>query len=404
MNLTSERWTVIDTLNAGLGRVWGWGAAACDLNRDGLPELLSASYGRAPNHLHEASPDGDSVRYTNRSVDSGYAYDERLDWWSNVNAQCHCADNPSDLDCDKAPEPTYDCQVLWNGFGGTYRWSHPGDIQAWRLGGNSATTTCADLNNDGWTDLVTGEIVHWDVGPNSDPAEILLNSGSSSVRLDRPGNDVTGILRDLPESGWDNGDMNNTVLDFDNDGRQDIYISSSDYSGTRGWLFQQTDDLAFSSVPIDEGIDHTRSAGAIAADLDRDGDLDLVVGHSRHRCGGTTDCYDTTQVRVFENLSASSNRWLQLQLVGGEGSNRSAIGARVEVEACSDVVTRIVDGGHGHQGAQDDPVLHFGTGALERPQVTVFWPDGAGSQETAQLDTNARYRWVQGEGPLPLDL
>ena len=28
---------------------------------------------------------------------------------------------------------------------------------------------CRDVDNDGWPDLLTGEIVHWDVGSSSDP-------------------------------------------------------------------------------------------------------------------------------------------------------------------------------------------------------------------------------------------
>ena len=46
----------------------------------------------------------------------------------------------------------------------------------------------ADLDNDGWMDLMTHEIVHWDVGSSSDPSEILHNLGDSEVRFERPGN------------------------------------------------------------------------------------------------------------------------------------------------------------------------------------------------------------------------
>jgi enediyne biosynthesis protein E4 len=402
LGITTETWFPVDAakLNQALGHSWGWGTAACDLNNDGFPELLAASYGRAPNHLWQAKQDANTrVSFVNRSVDSGYAYDQRSDWTNNINAQCYCADNPGAEDCDSVPAaPDWiDCAALKEAFGGGYRWQHNLDREAWRLGGNSATTTCADINNDGFLDLVTGEIVHWDVGPNSDPAEVALNSGEVDVRLERPGNEMLGLVREQTSKIYDIGDMNNAVFDFDNDGLLDIYISSSDYPGTRGWLFHQQQDGGFAPVPLADGIDHLRSAGAIAVDIDRDGDLDLVVGHSRFRCSGSsTDCYATQNVRVFENLSNGRNHWLELRLEG-VSSNRSAIGARVVVEACDRMQTRQVDGGHGHQGAQEDKVLHFGLGQQSRVKVTVHWPDDAQSVETYELDADLVYHLRQGE-------
>ena len=37
------------------------------------------------------------------------------------------------------------------------------------------------ITNDGWLDLMTAEIVHWDVGSSSDPSELLLNQQSEEV-------------------------------------------------------------------------------------------------------------------------------------------------------------------------------------------------------------------------------
>ncbi len=401
LGLTTRQWNSVEALNEGRGHTWGWGATACDLNNDGIPELLSASYGRVPNQLWQGENDGAAVSYENRSVASGYAFDERSDWTTNMSAQCYCEDNPSAEDCDLTPPPEANCAQLAAAFGPNYRWNHSQDREPWRLGGNSATTTCADVDNDGFFDLLTGEIVHWDVGSSSDPAELLFNEGGSEVSFARPGNATTGFERDAGEVGWDHGDMNNTIFDFDNDGWLDVYISASDYPGNRGLLFQQVAPRLFESVPTGLGIDHNRSAGAVTADFDRDGDLDLVVGHSRMRCGGASgaDCYEDTQVRYFENLVGSANRWLQLQLRGAGGSNHSAIGARVAIEVCGLTITRQVDGGHGHQAAQDDKVLHFGLADQEEVSVAVTWPDAAASSEQFTLQTNSRYVLEQGEEP-----
>ena len=81
------------------------------------------------------------------------------------------------------------------------------------------------------------------------------------MRFTRPGNEALGLVRERPSKVYDDGDMNNAVFDFDNDGLLDIYISSSDYPGTRGLLFHQQEDGSFLPVPIEDGIDHLRSAG-----------------------------------------------------------------------------------------------------------------------------------------------
>jgi len=403
MGLESSLWNNIKTLNEAEAHTWGWGATSCDLNNDGLPEILSASYGRVPNHLWQAEEGADGVSYRNRSTESGYAFDPREDWTTNLNAQCYCEDNPSAEDCDLAPSPAdYGmCENLSAAFGENYRWSHGGDREPWRLGGNSATTSCADINNDGWLDLFTGEIVHADVGDSSDPAEVLLNQGEDDVAFERPGNEALGLLRgDEDTSYWDHGDMNNTVLDFDNDGLQDIFISSSDYPGTRGWLFQQLEDGTFYKVDIEDSLDHTRSAGVTAVDVDRDGDLDLILGHSRMRCEGSSgsDCYDEPVVRAFENLADGRNDWIQVRLEGSGGSNRAAVGARVTIARCGETLTRSVDGGHGQMGAQEDPTLHFGLGQMEEAEVTVHWPDLDRSVESFTLSTGDTWIIRQGEG------
>ena len=61
--LTTVNWFDIADLNAGRGHSVGWGALACDLNGDGLSELLASSYGRSPNHLWQAGGSPLAVTY-----------------------------------------------------------------------------------------------------------------------------------------------------------------------------------------------------------------------------------------------------------------------------------------------------------------------------------------------------
>ncbi len=398
--LNTRSWTT-DNLNAGIAHSLAWSGLACDLNNDGYAELMAGSYGRAPNSLHQASGDG---TYTNRSVDSGYAWDENQDWTSNYNAQCYCYDNPEAEDCDTCQEPPSEsfCQSLWNGFGGMYRWDHSSDREPYRLGGNSGATFCADVNNDGWMDLLTSEIVHYDVGPSSDPAELLLNQQQSDVTFLRPGNEVTGLVRERTETYWNDGDMTNAVFDFDNDGWPDVFIGSSDYVGCRALLWKNQGDGTFVTVPYEAGIDHTRSHGVGVADFDRDGDLDVVLGHSSARC--ESDCYDSYTPRFFENITgedqSAAGNFVQLSLEG-VSANRSAIGARVSVTADGVTQTQDVGGGFGHYGAQMDLTLHFGLGSACEAEVTVRWPDADLSEQSFTVGGGYRYRVVQGEDPVP---
>lgn len=394
-------WSWVEDLNAGLAHSWAWSGTACDLNGDGTTELLAASYGRAPNLLFQGvrSPDG-TVSFVNRSVASGYAYDERQDWSDNQSACCWCQLHRSDPGCAEVPAPTL---IRCRSDADVFRWNHLYDREPWRLGGNSATTVCADVDNDGALDLLTTEIVHWDVGSSSDPSELLLNTGEPDVRFVRPGNEVTGLTRTRVLPDWNDGDMTAVVFDFDNDGWPDVYIGSSDYPGDRGLLWHQRagEPGRFDEVAVADFFEHNRSHGVVAADFDRDGDLDLVVGHSSARCDASApnNCYPTQQVRLFENIVGNRASWLQLRLEGAAGTNRSAIGARVVVEAGGIRQTQEVDGGHGHFNTQQDLTLHFGLGAACEATVTVRWPDAALTTETFRLPAGHRFHLKQGEAP-----
>jgi hypothetical protein len=377
--------TSVESLNAGLAHSNAWSAVACDVDDDGWPDLLAGSYGRAPNALWHNNADG---TFENRSVASGYAYDDRMDWTDNESARCWCQLHPTDEDCAGVPAPTLiACTVDADAF----RWNHATDREPYRLGGNSATAVCADIDNDGDRDLLTAEIVHWDVGSSSDPSELLLNDGSGGFT--RPGNEATGLTREHTDVDWNDGDMTAAVFDLDNDAWPDVYIGSSDYYGTRGLLFRQNQPGHFVSIPPEDGIDHTRSHGVAVADFDRDGDLDVVVGHSLARC--EDDCYPTANVRLFLNESGGNS--VRFRLVGSGGSNRAAIGARVRVTAGGTTQTQEVGGGHGHYGMQSDITRQFGLGEDCEATVEVRWPDAAGTQETWTLPAGHSFVLTQGQ-------
>jgi enediyne biosynthesis protein E4 len=387
--LETKPWSSIADLNAGLSHTRAWGALACDLDGDGTPELLAPSYGRSPNHLWQSARAGTNVTYTNRSVASGYAYDSNQSWTDNQFARCYCQANPGAEDCSGVPAPTIQCSNNWN---------HANDRQAFRLGGNSASTSCGDLDNDGDMDLVTGEIKHWWAGAGSDGSEVLVNTGAAQVTFERPGDAAMGLAIAHATSSWDEGHMTQALLDFDNDGWLDLYQGASDYAGNRGRLYRQRAPLMFEEVGTADFFSHFRSHGVAIADFDRDGDLDIVVGHSLARCSGS-ECQPTDQIRMFENTQGSAGNWVQLTLVGTGGVNASAIGARVKLTAGGITQTREVGGGYGHYGAQDDMTVHAGLGAACEATVEIRWPDAALTTQTFTLP--AGYRFIVEPGKPP---
>ncbi len=389
-----------DALNGGLAHTRSWSALACDLNNDGFPELMAGSYGRSPNQLWQAVPGAGGVTFTNRSVASGYAYDNDFVWSDNQFARCYCASNPTDPECGSGlPAPEVDCTPPLD-------WDPSTDTQKYRLGGNNATALCVDLANDGQFDLVTTDIKHWWAGEGSDQAEVLVNTGAPDVTFNRPGRASMGIVVPHDTPDWDEGIMTGAILDFDNDGWPDLYLGASDYPGNRGLLYHQKSKLQFETVPIEQGIDQHRSHGIVAADFDRDGDVDLIIGTSTARCDMTsypdpyTPCYAKPYVRLFENVIGQGGNWIQLKLEGGPGTNRSAIGALVTVTAGGVTQSHQVDGGHGHFGMEDDLVQHFGLGAACEADVTIRWPNQ--KMETQSFNLPAGYRFYVKEGADPV--
>ncbi len=129
--------------------------------------------------------------------------------------------------------------------------------------------------------------------------------------------------------------------------------------------FRNEGDLRFSDVSKTWGLDHVGvSFGAVTADFDRDGDLDVAFSN-----------YDAP-VELLRNDSSNGNRLLISLRGDGETINTHGIGATVEIETASGIQTRTLIPQRGYLSSSE-PVLHFGLGEDETiAQLRVRWPGG----------------------------
>jgi hypothetical protein len=124
--------------------------------------------------------------------------------------------------------------------------------------------------------------------------------------------------------------------------------------------------------------------GAAFADLDNDGDIDVVVNNMH------------AAPDLFRLDLQGGAHWTTLKLVGTR-SNRSAIGARVRLFTAGGMQVQEVRGG-GSYYSQNDLRVHFGLGrtaAVER--LEIRWPNGL-EEQWVDLDADRIVTLAEGSG------
>jgi hypothetical protein len=222
----------------------------------------------------------------------------------------------------------------------------------------------ADYDNDGRPDLYAAHFA-------SDYSTLYRNLGGLLFE------DVTARAR-IKDPGWALVKWGTGFLDLDQDGWKDVvHANGHVYPHLRGTAGKETYEQPALSLYVNNRDGTFRDASAEAgpgpakrvlgrgtafADLDNDGDLDVVVA-----------CLDGPPL-VLRNDTAGGH-WLQVRTVGRR-SNRDGIGARVTVSTGELAQVREVKRTLGIYSASD-PRAHFGLGtATVADLVRVEWPSG----------------------------
>ena len=294
---------------------------------------------------------------------------------------------------------------------------------------NAMGIDAGDINSDGWPDLVVVDMFPPDnlrqktmFSPteNYNLYQANLSKGyepqyvRNTLQLNR-GNGTfaeIGELAGIAQTDWSWSPL---FADFDMDSRQDLIISNGygkditdmdyiNYTNNLGpfmspedkkklrmdglkllkevklnnYAYRNTGNLTFEDVSESWGVDGLGISNGMAyADLDGDGDLDLVTNNLNEKAG----IFRNT--RMENPLNDPKANWLKIKLVG-KGQNPLAIGAEIRGYLSENgsirIISKTLNPTRGYKSAMFEDVI-FGLGDKESmDSLLVIWPDGKRSK------------------------
>jgi enediyne biosynthesis protein E4 len=165
-------------------------------------------------------------------------------------------------------------------------------------------------------------------------------------------------------------------LDFDNDGRLDLYEANGrvglqaetfgpDPYAEPNLLFRGLPDGRFEEVSPRGGTAQPLVATSRAAafgDIDNDGGIDILVANR------------DAAPYLLRNVAPGRGHWLLMRVLERQG--RDAVGASLSILAGGRTIRRDVRTGYSYLAA-NDPRVHVGLGDVQEVEsVSVVWPDG----------------------------
>ncbi|MDP4151720.1 MAG: VCBS repeat-containing protein [Bacteroidota bacterium] len=288
------------------------GTDAADINNDGLPDVLTL----------------DMQPETNSRKKMMYSF---------LSEQRH----ETEMKMGYQPEFIYNTLQLNNGVRNINGRPVPFFSEIGQMAGIAETdwswsVLMADFDNDGWKDIHIGN------GLGRDPTNADFLEYTYQVM------DASGISVDDPEQRRQFTDK----------------LSSMGEVRLRNYLYRNKGDLSFEDISTAAGIDQRSiSNGAVYADLDNDGKLDII-----------TNNINGDAFIMHNDMEGPQNHYLALSL-NGDSLNREGIGSTVFAYSQGAVQMLEQYPVRGYLSTVDSR-LHFGTGAGSIDTLSIRWPDG----------------------------
>jgi tetratricopeptide (TPR) repeat protein len=374
------------TEQAGLKDVWGpaFSASWVDYDNDGYLDLFVANNlgglfeRKTPNRLFHNNGDG---TFTDVTAKSGIS-----SLWPSICGAWGDYDNDGFMDLFVS-NGLGRSQLFHNNGDGTFTdVSEKAGVDAMGFGSPSFFW---DYDNDGWMDI--GQYIwsdHDDVIYTLRNGEGPAHGQSMRVYHNNRDGTFTLVSRELGINGcW--GTMSGSFGDFNNDGNLDLVFGNGSPKMDRfdPLVLMESDGHKFRNTTFAAGLPFTgKSHGANLADLFGDGRLSVIVGAGGAYPGDLL----TTSIYCPRTLPGN---YLNVRLVGVK-SNRSAIGARVILQAGGKKQHREVSGGTNFGCAPLEQ--HFGLGNLENIEsLEVRWPSGL-KQVFTDIPINKTCEFTEG--------